>query len=299
MPALPFSKWSPGGNTTLLFPAGDLSMQEQTRLAVAALDAAVLGGEQAGFFDAAQKKLRMAGGEFCVNASRAAGALLACLAAPSGPEQGVLYAHAPAAPGDRRDTAAAPAREDEILVSGWETPIRLRTRGKAPCWRVEAVLRLPSCPVERAGEGVHLVRLPGICHLLLDGGLHPLPEDCCAAAAALRRRHGLDREPAAGVIWWRERRGQLEMLPVVHVRDADTTCLENACGSGALALALCLTGATARGNISVMQPGGSALDVRLFSEGNARMAGVDGPVGLVAQGRVWLPDAGDAAGARA
>ena len=75
MPALPFSKWSPGGNTTLLFPAGDLSMQEQTRLAVAALDAAVLGGEQAGFFDAVQKKLRMAGGEFCGNAAMSAAAL--------------------------------------------------------------------------------------------------------------------------------------------------------------------------------------------------------------------------------
>ena len=87
MPALTFSKWSPGGNTTLLFPDTGQRPAEQARLASLALDSSMLGGEQAGFVNLPQRKLRMAGGEFCVNASRAVGALLAYTAQYSGPNR--------------------------------------------------------------------------------------------------------------------------------------------------------------------------------------------------------------------
>ena len=291
MPVLTFSKWSPGGNTTLLFPDSGQRPAEQARLAALALDPAMLGGEQAGFVQLPQGKLRMAGGEFCVNASRAVGAMLAYAAQNSSPEQGILNGFA-ADPAQYTGTAPPPCPEriDEIQVSGWHSPVRLHTRGAAPLWQVEALLRLPACSITTVEEGAQLVRLPGICHLLLGGPAHPLPEDCYAAAAQLRQRHNLENEPAAGVIWWRECQGQLEMLPLVHVRDADTTFLENACGSGALALALRLSRSGTRRAFSIMQPGGSALEVRLFSENGAEMAGVDGPVALVARGKIWLPD---------
>ena len=292
MPALTFSKWSPGGNTTLLFPDAGQRPAEQARLASLALDSSMLGGEQAGFVNLSQHKLRMAGGEFCVNASRAVGALLAYTAQYSGPEQGVLDGIAPRS--EQKTEAAAPAehpvRLDEIQVSGWQTPVRLRTRGSAPLWQVEALLRLPEYSITTIEKGAHLVRMPGICHLLLGGATHPLPDDCHAVAAQLRQQHGLEAEPAAGIIWWRECQGLLDMLPLVHVRDAGTTFLENACGSGALALALCLARAGTRRSFSIMQPGGSALDVRLFAKSGLDMAGIDGPVSLVARGKVWLPD---------
>lgn len=292
MPALTFSKWSPGGNTTLLFPDTGQRPAEQARLASVALDSSMLGGEQAGFVNLPQHKLRMAGGEFCVNASRAVGALLAYTAQYSGPEQGLLDGIAPRM--EQKPEGAAPAehpvRFDEIQVSGWQTPVRLRTRGSAPVWQVEALLRLPEYSITTIEKGAHLVRLPGICHLLLGGATHPLPDDCHAVAAQLRQQHGLEAEPAAGVIWWRECQGLLDMLPLVHVRDAGTTFLENACGSGALALSLCLARAGTRRSFSIMQPGGSALDVRLFTEGGLDMAGIDGPVSLVARGKAWLPD---------
>lgn len=290
MPALTFSKWSPGGNTTLLFPDCGQRPAEQARLAALALDPAMLGGEQAGFVHLAHGKLRMAGGEFCVNASRAVGALLACTAQCANPEQGLLEGLAHGAEQAEHAPPRCHERLDEIHVSGWQSPVRLRTRGTAPLWQVEALLRLPACSITTVEEGAHLVRLPGISHLLLGGPAHPLPDDCYAVAAQLRQRHGLENEPAAGVIWWRECQGQLEMLPLVHVRDADTTFLENACGSGALALALVLSRSGARRAFSIMQPGGSALDVRLFTENGEEMAGVDGPVALVARGKVWLPE---------
>lgn len=295
MPALTFSKWSPGGNTTLLFPDLGQRPAEQARLAALALDQSCLGGEQAGFVNLSQKRLRMAGGEFCINASRSVGALMEHAATGRRTDQAALEGCAPSparAPGNDDLSPNAPERTDEIQVSGWQTPVRLRTRGTAPFWRVEALLRLPACPITTVEDGAHLVRLPGICHLLLGESAHPLPDDCHAAAAQMRQRHGLEAEPAAGVIWWRERQGQLEMLPLVHVRDAGTTFLENACGSGALSLALCLARAGARRAFSIMQPGGTALDVRLFTENGVAMAGVDGPVTLVARGNVWLPDEG-------
>ena len=291
MPALTFSKWSPGGNTTLLFPDSGQRPAEQARLAALALDPAMLGGEQAGFVHLAQGKLRMAGGEFCVNASRAVGALLAYTAQGSSPEQGVLEGLATDVAQPMGNAAAEhPERTDDIQVSGWNSPVRLRTRGAAPLWQVEALLRLPACSITTVEQGAHLVRLPGICHLLLGGPAHTLPDDCYAVAAQMRQRHNLESEPAVGVIWWRECQGQLDMLPLVHVRDADTTFLENACGSGALALALLLARSGTRRAFSIMQPGGSALDVRLFTENGAEMAGVDGPVALVARGKVWLPE---------
>ena len=301
MPTLPFSKWSPGGNTTLLFPSDGLAPAVQCRLARQALAESCLGGEQAGFVNIEAQSLRMSGGEFCINASRAVGAMLACAddcrqqadhtAQPC--ENGVLpggYADAPlpAAP-----DGSAVQRCYEISVSGWQSPVHLRVRGFAPHWRVEAVLQLPDITVQRMGEGIFLARLPGISHLLLDGHIHSQPEDCFAAAALLRQRYDLEQEAAVGVIWWRTLQGQMDMLPLVHVRDTRSDFLESACGSGALALALSRAQTAGAKSFTIMQPSGSPLDVRLFSEGGVSMAGVDGPVSLVAKGQVWLPDAAD------
>lgn len=270
MPVLPFSKWSPGGNTTLLFPAAGISEVSASRLASAALSSAFLCGEQAGFLDMERRHLHMAGGEFCVNASRAAAILLSL-----GP--------------NTKHLDGSSAVRVTLTVSGWETPVSCVVRGAAPHWRVEAVLRLPPVVPEALSAGICLVRLPGISHLLLERDA-PLAADH-AEAGMLRHRYGLDAEPAAGVIWWRRQGEYLEMLPLVRVRDAGTEVVENACGSGALALALHLA-RSGRRHCSVSQPGGSALEVRLFTREGASMAGVDGPVDMVARGQVWLPDAG-------
>lgn len=303
MPTLIFSKWSPGGNTTLLFPSAGIAPSLQSRLARQALSESCLGGEQAGYVDASGPSLRMAGGEFCVNASRALGAMLACdddcLKQPDD-----ISCHCPscvplpqAADGRAGATPSADALEMqrfyEVSVSGWPSPVQLHVRGRAPHWRVEARLRLPEITIQRKAEGIHLVRLPGISHLLLDGQIHNQPEDCYTAAALLRERHELEQEEAVGVIWWRVLQGQLGMLPLVHVRDTRTDFLESACGSGALALALSHAQADKGNSFSIMQPSDSPLDVRLFSENGVSMAGVDGPVTLVAKGQIWLPDMTD------
>lgn len=301
MPTLPFSKWSPGGNTTLLFPSNGLAPALQCRLARQALTESCLGGEQAGFINFEARNLRMAGGEFCINASRAVGALLACADDCRQQTGDTAWTHENGVQPARPDKKPLPAATDgsalqqcyTISVSSWQSPVQLRVRGYAPHWRVEAILQLPDITIQRMAEGIHLVRLPGISHLLLDGHIHSQPEDCYAAAALLRERYDLRQEAAVGVIWWRTLQGQMDMLPLVHVRDTRSDYLESACGSGALALALSRSQTAGGKNFTIMQPSGSPLDVRLFSEGGEPVAGVDGPVSLVAKGQVWLPDAAD------
>lgn len=272
MPSLPFTKWSPSGNTTLLFPAGAVAFARQAQAAREALMPHLLGGEQAGFCDTGAQRLRMAGGEFCVNAARAFGALLALEKGRSAGQD-----------------EAAPEQTFAVQVSGWQGSIDLRVRGCLPEWQVAADLRLPACPVLQVADGATLVRLPGIAHLLLDG-THAFPDDYLAASALLRREFDLESLPASGIIWWREIQNQLEMYPVVHVREAGTTCLENACGSGALALGLRLCPAGMQRRLVILQPGGEPLEVSVDKSGDQAAATVDGPVRLVAEGRVWLPE---------
>lgn len=273
MPALTFSKWSSGGNTTLFLHDVDAPPRRQAAWARAVLDPAVLGAEQAGCVATEARTLRMAGGEFCVNASRAFGALLALGAPGSG---------------------ASPFRAD-VSVSGWTGPVRLTVRGAAPRWEVSALLRLPAaCRPETHADG-RIVRLPGITHLLLPLKDGTRPPDLLARARSAINAAGLEDEAAAGVIWWTPRARGAAMLPVVRVRDADTLVAENACGSGALALALELALRSGRGECDLLQPSGSVLHVRLGSPGEdgALEAEIDGPVVLLARGRVW-PDAADA-----
>ena len=72
----------------------------------------------------------------------------------------------------------------------------------------------------------------------------------------------------------------MPVLPIVRVADFDS----------ALALALLLAAKGNRKPLDIMQPGGSSLHVHIPDDDQGK-AFIDGPVDLVARGRVWLPDA--------
>ena len=132
MRALPFTKWSPSGNTTLLFPAESVTGAQQAATASQALMPHLLGGEQAGFCHLRERRLRMAGGEFCVNATRAFGALLALEEERTARQAGTPHHE------EVREHAF------EVQVSGWQGPVGVRVRGSLPEWRVAADLELPA-----------------------------------------------------------------------------------------------------------------------------------------------------------
>ncbi len=254
MPVCEFYKFSPSGNTTLFLlgkppqsPPGRASLCRQ---ALASLDA-----EQAGFADVPDRSLTMAAGEFCVNACRAFGALLA---------------------------GATGKLVHQIHVSGFPHPVRLAVSGSCPHWHVAASFPLPPVPLEGDLAQCLLARLPGIAHLLLPGREFPDAERTAALAAILRQEHGLEDMPASGIVWWREHCGELEIHPFVHVAEAGTSMLESSCGSATLALALAM--ASRGGAFSIRQPCGETLATRLADN----LITIAGSVRLIASGSLWL-----------
>lgn len=270
-----FEKWSASGNTTLFFEKPLASS-----LVARALSFDCLGAEQAAFAADADLRMDMAGGEFCVNATRSFGARLLHASG----EREAMY---------------------RVQVSGWPTPVDLLARRIGPSrHHVAAGLALPYPKIVHSGVE-RLVRLEGITHLLVpQRAARPLPhadEPFLERARDIMRDRRMDQDPACGIIWYRERpmAGQsagwlgFEMLPVVYVAGLDTLHAERACGSGALALSLALAAEGGR-NFSILQPSGEELDVSIepsVEQGQTGMvtATVSGEVHLVAAGR-WFTE---------
>lgn len=261
MSGIPFSKWSPGGNTTVFLPSSALCVDDPGRLAARLQAHDMLCAEQLGFVDMAKKTLRMAGGEFCLNGSRSLGALLDLEC----PEKDRCYG---------------------LTVSGIGGTVLARVTGSCPDFYCEASFSLPDYPVSDLPRGLRLVRLPGICHLVIPYAGSSAPDDIKKQAGQLRREFGLDAEAACGVVWWSG--GEKPAIwPLVHVRDAGTDFLENSCGSGSLAVALCLS-AGKDSDFDIDQPGGESLAVRVRRQDGCWRVTVGGGVRLVARGSVWV-----------
>ena len=274
MRILPFLKYSPCGNTTILVRNVPLSPAERARAAAEMIASGHLEAEQAGYADteAALPRLDMMGGEFCVNATRAFAAQLF--------EEGRL-------------TPEGEASGGVVSVSGMPERLRVRVRRVAPGRFESAVLLdLPEAPpLERVAPGIHLVWVPGIAHLVLDAAAHPFPVDKDRDTAALFARFGLLDEDAAGCIWLRRGPSGPSITPFVRVRETGTTYAETACGSGTLAASVvCRAVYGDAGELVLMQPGGEALRVAQAepSHPGGWAAWVGGPVRLLARGEVFV-----------
>ncbi|CAK7037317.1 MAG: Histidine racemase [Desulfovibrio sp.] len=272
---LPFIKLCPGGNPTILIdsePAYALPAQMRAEIAAALLHADHLHGDQVGFLSmtGAMPHLEMMGGEFCVNAARSAAAVFA--------RKGSL-------PQTGQDEW-----QGEISVSGADRPVTVAVRsanatpGSTTVY--DSALALPlagiSYPATASAAGETLVRLPGITHLLIDCAASPRPADIIKAAAEKRQEYGLEKEEAAGVVWYEKKQdGAYAIAPVVYVAATDSSVFESACGSGSLAVALI---AAPQGEISVFQPSGHALSIRFTGE----TAWIGGSVTITAHGETYV-----------
>ena len=271
MRTLPFSKYSPGGNPTLLIPDMPLSATERAAAASELMGSLHLGAEQVGYVDTRQEppRLDMMGGEFCINATRATAVHLARLGRLSRLNDGRMTG--------------------EVRASGVEKPLRVAVRSTAP-QLFEAAVRLEqACPPATAEPepGLRIVRVPGITHLILDERRFPLPGIPEERCAELRRRYRLQEEAAVGCIWV-DPSGRL--TPVVWVRDTDSICRETACGSGTLAAAVAGMLPFEQGGFRAIQPSGEILEVRFEeTDHNAPWAAwISGPVRVLASGEAYV-----------
>mgnify|MGYP000947736261 FL=1 len=300
--ALHFHKFSPGGNTTILI-TDPVPAARRAAFAAELMGEHHVHAEQVGFVTLAgsHPRIDMMGGEFCGNACRSLAALLALKqalhAGPGGLMSGeiassgvsgtlpVRVVHTPHGP----DAAVRMPLPDA-------DPVAEGTADASKCENTACGQHGPldvADMVRHVGEGIALVHLPGITHLLLDAAVHPFPEDWRARARALIALHGLADEPAAGCIWHHGPLAAPSITPVVRVRDTDSIILESACGSGSLAYGLhraALTdGETA---LMVRQPSGAAIRVSVSRRaGLAPAAWIGGTVRPVASGTAYLYDA--------
>lgn len=290
MPALTFFKCSPGGNPTLLLPDTGLGPAQQAHVAETLLSPQHLYAEQVGFVNLRLPSLRMAGGEFCVNATRSLGAVLAA--------QNLLH------------TREDGVRHTSIQVSGMDAPIQVEVRPLTPLQQsivhVTAIVPMSGMPpCETLAEGIVLVRLQGIVHVLVDNTLHPLSADWQQDAARIRQRFELEQYEAVGCIWWQHAGQAVNMQPIVWVRDLGSACFESSCGSGSMAYALYRYSRTAdqhkgqqatdqaapyaEGHYTLLQPSGVPLHICCQQgQQHGLTVRISGPVSIVAEGTVYL-----------
>ena len=276
MKTVPFVKYSPCGNTTILIKNVPLSPADRARSAAEIIAPGHLAAEQAGYIDtlAPIPRMDMMGGEFCVNATRAFAVDL-LRDGRLNPEQNGWH-------------------RGRVRVSGLNAVLTVRARACGGArYEAAVLLDLPAPPpVEELAAGISLVRVPGIAHLVIDAAVHPLPTNVLTDTEALFRRHDLWEEDAAGCIWLHRSENGLSITPYVRVKATGTTYAETACGSGTLAAAIVCRIHDGRtdSTLTLMQPGGEALHV---SPATATIAGgwgtwIEGPVRLLAEGDVLV-----------
>lgn len=262
MPVFPFYKFSPSGNTTLfLLDNINANSGAYCRLA---LESEGICAEQCGTVELSSHTLRMGAGEFCANASRAFGALLALQSQSLSDGKAVNY---------------------DVNVSGSPDPVRLQVKGKAPLWEVAATFSIRDAYIEKIDTDAILVRLPGISHILLSDAWPEISKISALAKKARMAYLPYDC-PASGIVWWRNENAILSILPHVEVPASSTSMLENSCGSASLALALSLTLINNKKKFLVQQPQGDILAITLEDDNKATVAG---KVRLCAKGELFLP----------
>lgn len=278
-----YSIFDPTGNITALVEShAEIGLQPDIAAEIMRIHPDV---EQVGFvrFDEAGSpapvQLRMAGGEFCGNATMCAAALYLIRHGESkhGSESGSM-----------NEQAGAPentAEEICVQASGVEEPLRVRlsvrkkdsscspdadSEGTAATEFDTGVLMPPALGIEKiqlefSSEGRTLsgvesiVRLPGIDHIVLtrNSGLYPLGSMNSAAEEAIKEFCSILGSDCLGMMFLNDEDGEYNMKPLVYVPGADTIFWENSCASGTAAAGMYLAAEHDSGiDISVAEPAG-------------------------------------------
>ena len=244
---LRYSILDPTGNTTALVESDvQVACQPPVAARLMGLHPEV---EQVGFVrrvdgdDLVQTELRMAGGEFCGNATMSAAALhlLNERPGPDGPTSVWLR------------------------VSGASRPVEVRLEPVGECGYRAAV-----CMPQALGiDEVHLafggvdavlptVRMEGISHVVIDkdSELFWLRDDHEAAQRAVRVWCDLLGVGGLGLMFVEGQAPELRLTPLVYIPGADTLFWENSCASGSSAVGMCRA-----------EQEGGAVDLRLREPG--------------------------------
>ena len=302
-----FSKLIPGGNPTIILHDPALTDGELAAVSARLMEPLHIGAEQVGALFSATAgsssppRLRMMGGEFCVNATRAAAMLLAVSGGltqlPACEEATPVWGGELMVSGMDRPVFILVSPDDAALLAAARAcsgppapgaPLAAPASGPLLFCAAQVDCAAPGVRCEDARPGVTLVRMPGMSHLLVDTASHPLPALSAwkDGSAHWRESCGLAEEPASGVIWFRREGPAFRIWPAVEVKATHSEHLETACGSASLALALNNWRHSPPEPTGIIQPSGEIL--RVFPASIPGRAWIAGPVRLAAQGTAYV-----------
>lgn len=258
MQTVQYIDFLPGGNKTALV-IGDRFTPEECRIINDTIMSRDHDTEQVGFVQdvpgmPASPSLRMAGGEFCGNASRSA-----------------AYYYLNGKPGTLLMTVSGGRQVDCGVYDNGDAwcQIPMDKNGYAAMELAESV-----------APGIHMVRLSGITHLVLEQtAAAPYLEDKTnlkVSGLKLIEKYRLKDCEAAGAIFLESLSGgSLKINPIVWVRDIASLFYETACGSGTIAAALVLAKKEGRLlSADIVQPSGMVISAEISED----RAVISGPV---------------------
>lgn len=244
-----YSIWDPSGNITALVES---PVPDGRQSAVAAeLMARHPAVEQLGFVswraeDGTDAALRMAGGEFCGNASMSAAALL----------QSRMESTAPSGAWINRS----------LCVSGAKQPVAVRLQGeKEDVYRGAVCMPKARAIVETAFRWgslygrLPLVRMEGIAHLIVSDAspLFALKAQPAEAEEAVKAWCAALKAEGLGLMFLQRGEGDLCLTPLVYIPGSATVFWESSCASGSSAVGMALAAGSGRAQrLTLTQPGG-------------------------------------------
>lgn len=204
--------------------------------------------EQAGFLGRSEKAdvaLRMAGGEFCANATMSAAVLCGMRTGKTAGRVSVEVSGAP------EPVAVEIAAGEDGL---WQGVVQLPRPGA-----IESV-QFPD------GQTCPVVSFDGISHVILECVM-PAAE----AETLARRRCAFLSADALGLMFLD--RAQSKLTPLVYVPRVDTLFWETSCGSGTAAVGAFLAAEAGRPVTAALRQPGGTLTVEASPDGELRLCG--------------------------
>lgn len=238
-----YGLWDPTGNRTILAETA-VPIEEQPSVA-AKLMAAEPSAEQTGFvtMDDGAVFLRMAGGEFCGNASLSAAALW-CL---------------------RHGLAAGESTVVPVIINGMTlfAAVTATAEAEFSC-TIEMPRPLEVTTVTLGGRDYPMVRFAGISHLICES-----PMDKAEAESNIKTWCKELQADGLGLMFLREN----TLTPLVYVPTGDTLFWESSCASGtAAAGAYAAYSAGKPVQLALSLPGGT-LKIQATPDGRLRLSG--------------------------
>jgi diaminopimelate epimerase len=245
-----YTFYSPGGNDTALVEIDAKPDEKVKKLINSIILSEKKNVEQVGFIwqESGQYNLEMAGGEFCGNASRCA---------------------------------------IGTFLGGQNGEIKLRTSGITVEGGVigsDTWVKIPIVSM-KTYSGLPIIEMTGITHLLIETPTLLAIEDAkLKAKRILKENVFLLSNPAVGVMFYQLNELEINLQPLVWVRDIETFYYETACGSGSAALGYFLFKTLNIKNFSVQQPSGKKIEVKV----NTNSAIISGQVESIEQNELYL-----------